>query len=340
MSQLEEMIIELTNVSIGYKVKSGSHKVVKQDISVFALKGELVALIGGNGVGKSTLLRTIAGFQLPLSGDARIKGRNVNAYRENELALTMSFVSTEIIRVPNLTVFDLVSLGRYPYTNWFGKLMDEDRQIVEDAIRAVGLQGYENRAVNYVSDGERQKAMIARTLAQDTDVIVLDEPTAFLDLSNKYEIVHILHQLAREKGKTVLFSTHDLTTAIAESDRIWLMQDHSVEQGAPEDLILNGSFSSLFKNDQLYFDPEKGDFRIRKHVTRKATVTGNGIALEWTIKAVERNGYEVIDNQIDNNSTNSMLIHVNYPKWEVIDNGNQVKFDSLLTLCRYMNRLF
>ncbi len=339
MSQQEERIIALNKLSIGYKAKSGSNKIVKPDISVYALKGELVALIGGNGVGKSTLLRTIAGFQPPLAGDALVKGQRVDEYRESELALTMSFVSTENIRVPNLTVFDLVSLGRYPYTNWFGKLLDEDRHIVEEAIHAVGLQGYENRAINFISDGERQKAMIARTLAQDTDLIVLDEPTAFLDLSNKYEIVHILHQLVRLKGKTVLFSTHDLTTAIAESDRIWLMLDRSVEQGAPEDLILNGSFSSLFKNDQLYFDPEKGVFRIRKQVTRKASVTGNGIALEWTIKAVERIGYEVIDLLNDSNSVDTVRIHVNYPEWEVGYRDEKVIFNSLLPLCRYVNRL-
>jgi iron complex transport system ATP-binding protein len=268
-----------------------------------------------------------------------MNGKSVDAYRESELALTLSFVSTEIIRVPNLTVFDLVSLGRYPYTNWFGKLGEEDRQIVENSIHAVGLQGYENRAVNYISDGERQKAMIARTLAQDTDVIVLDEPTAFLDLSNKYEIVHILHRLAREKGKTVLFSTHDLTTAIAESDRIWLMLDHSVEQGAPEDLILNGSFSSLFKNDQLYFDPEKGDFRIRKHPLRKAYLTGNGIALEWTVKAIERNGYEVVDILSYNIYTDIVKIHVNHPEWVVIFRDETLEFSSLLMLCRYLNSL-
>jgi iron complex transport system ATP-binding protein len=170
-------------------------------------------------------------------------------------------------------------------------------------------------------------------------VIVLDEPTAFLDLSNKYEIVHILHRLAREKGKTVLFSTHDLTTAIAESDRIWLMLDRSVEQGAPEDLILNGSFSSLFKNDQLYFDPEKGDFRIRKHPLRKAYLTGNGIALEWTVKAIERNGYEVVDIQLSNNPTDIVKIHVNHPEWVVTFRDETLEFSSLLMLCRYLNSL-
>ncbi|MCX6239588.1 MAG: ABC transporter ATP-binding protein [Bacteroidia bacterium] len=334
----EEKIIELNNAAIGYKAKAHSVNVVKSGISVYALKGELVSVIGGNGVGKSTLLRTIAGFQPPIGGEVHIRDKQVNTYREKELALIMSFVSTEIIRVPNLSVFDLVSLGRYPHTNWFGKLLDEDRHIVKEAIKSVGLNGYENRMVNYISDGERQKAMIARTLAQDTDVIVLDEPTAFLDLSNKYEIVHILHQLASEKGKTILFSTHDLTTAIAESDRMWVMLSDSVKQGAPEDLILNGDFASLFHNDHLFFDPEKGDFRIKKQTKRKALVNGNGIAAGWTKKALERNGFEVIDSANANNGP-FVTIDVSYPEWMVKNQEIITKFGSLLELCRYLNKV-
>lgn len=333
----EEKIITLNNASIGYKGKTHSVNVVKSEISVYALKGELVALIGGNGVGKSTLLKTIAGFQPPIGGDILIRGEQINAYREKELALIMSFVSTEIIRVPNLSVFDLVSLGRYPYTNWFGKLSDEDRHIVEEAIKSVGLQGYENRMVNCISDGERQKAMIARTLAQDTDVIILDEPTAFLDLSNKYEIVHILHQLASEKGKTILFSTHDLTTAIAESDRMWLMLNDSVEQGAPEDLILNGDFTSLFHNEHLFFDQEKGDFRIRKQTKRSAIVNGKGMAVDWTIKALERNGFEMVDSLNVSQGPVFVMIDVAYPEWIVKHHEQLNKFSSLLSLCRYLN---
>jgi len=339
MISQEEKIIELNHAAIGYKTKVHAVNVVKSDISVHALKGELVALIGGNGVGKSTLLRTIAGFQPSIGGDVLIRGEQVNTYREMELALIMSFVSTEIIRVPNLSVFDLVSLGRYPYTNWFGKLLDEDRHIVEEAIKSVGLQGYENRKVNCISDGERQKAMIARTLAQDTAVIVLDEPTAFLDLSNKYEIVHILHQLASAKGKTILFSTHDLSTAIAESDRIWLMLNDSVEQGSPEDLILNGKMGSLFHSDHLFFDQEKGDFRIRKQMKRSALVTGKGLAFDWTVKALERIGYMVIDSVSHSNEVPFVKIDVVHPEWTVQYQDQLVKINSILSLCRYLNGL-
>ena len=331
--ELPDKIIDLTNVSVGYKWKAKTDKIVKSEISVYALKGELVALIGENGVGKSTLLRTIAGFQPHINGEIRILEKSIASYREKELALLMSFVSTEIIKVSNLTVFDLVSLGRYPHTNWFGKLMQEDQNIIEEAIASVGLRGYEYRMVNHLSDGERQKVMIARTLAQNTEIILLDEPTAFLDLANKYEIVNILHRLASDKRKTILFSTHDLTTAIAESDRLWLMLQNSVEQGAPEDLILNGNFNAIFHNKNLFFDPEKGDFRIRKANKRTACVTGEGLPLHWTIKALVRNGFEVIQST----GQSTIDITINYPEWTVNILSLPHKFDSLHALCRFLN---
>ncbi len=339
MTNTENKIITLNNASIGYQQKGNTSKVVKSGISLHALQGELVAVIGENGVGKSTLLKTIAGFQPPVSGDVLIGEKQVNRYPEKDLALMMSFVSTEIIRVPNLSVFDLVSLGRYPHTNWFGKLLDEDRHIIEEAIKAVGLQGYENRMVNHISDGERQKVMIARSLAQDTAVIVLDEPTAFLDLSNKYGIVHILHQLAGEKGKTILFSTHDLTTAIAESDRVWLMLHDSVEQGAPEDLILNGNFDNLFHNNHLFFDQEKGDFRIRKQTRRKAVVTGAGIKRDWTVKALERIGFEVVDETHLHRNESMISIEPADSRWVLKYLEHSAVFDSLHSVCRYLNNL-
>jgi iron complex transport system ATP-binding protein len=331
-----EEIITLRNVSIGYRQKAANQKTVKEDISLHALKGELVALIGENGIGKSTLLRTIAGIQPALTGIINIRSKAIDSYREKELALILSFVSTEIIRVSNLSVFDLISLGRYPYTNWSGRLTYKDRQIVEEAIEMVGLKGYENKMVNFISDGERQKTMIARTLAQDTDIVVLDEPTAFLDLSNKYEIIHILHRLANEKGKTILFSTHDLTTAIAESDRLWLMLENSVKEGSPEDLILSGSFSSLFHNDHLFFDDEKGDFRIRREVIRKVVLNGSGVELIWTRKMLERLGFEVIQERDRNLGDSLLYIDISYPFWNLRSGDSAISFESLYALSRYI----
>jgi iron complex transport system ATP-binding protein len=332
----DQVIIKTQDLSIGYAEKRNA-KIIQSGISLNAFKGELIALIGGNGVGKSTFLRTLAGFQPALSGKILYKERELITYKEKELARILSFVSTEIIRVSNLTVFDLVALGRYPYTGWSGRLSAEDRIKVEKAISMMGLEGYENKMVNFISDGERQKTMIARTLAQDTDIILLDEPTAFLDLSNKYEIVHILQHLAREKGKTILFSTHDLSAAIAECDKIWLMLEDEVKQGSPEDLILNGSFTSIFHHKKLFFDPEKGDFRIPKETGRKIRIKGAGLPLNWTIKALQRIGFEVLDGSSFDLSIPE--VELASPGWILKMGDDYESFDSLYNLCRYLKTL-
>jgi len=332
----DEKVISADHLSIGYPIKGSTGKIIKKDICLNAMKGELVAMIGGNGVGKSTLLRTLIGFQPFFSGNIFIKGLALNNYREKELAKIMSFVSTETIHVSNLTVYDLIALGRYPYTDWSGRLTEEDRSKVDEAIQMVGLKGYEDRNVNFISDGERQKTMIARTLAQDTDIILLDEPTAFLDLSNKCEIVHILHRLAYERGKTILFSTHDLSIAIAECDKIWLMLEQQVKEGSPEDLILDGSFSSLFHNKSLYFDTEKGDFRILKETGQKVIVKGDGAPLNWTIKALERIGFEIITNADSKTDHTLLEIESSYPSWFLKSSETREKFNSLYALCRYL----
>jgi iron complex transport system ATP-binding protein len=178
--------------------------------------------------------------------------------------------------------------------------------------------------------------MIARTLAQDTDIILLEEPTAFLDLSNKYEILHILHRLACDRGKTILFSTHDLSTAIAECDKIWLMAGDQVIEGSPEDLVLRDSFNSLFTNKNLFFDAEKGDYRIVKETGEKAMVKGEGTPLNWTVKALERIGYDIISNLDPGAPYPVLKIEIFSSGWSLRDNGSEIKFDSLYALCRYL----
>lgn len=291
---MEELFVECKGVSIGYKDRSTAAVVVKRDLSLRALSGEMVALIGGNGIGKSTLLKTIAGFQSQLSGELLIHQRSVSDFTSAELAKELSFVSTEIVRVANLTVREIVGLGRFPYTNWFGQLSEKDEEITEEAIRLVGLSGYENRLINRISDGERQRAMIARALAQDTRIMVLDEPTAFLDISNKYEIVRILHKLADEQGKCIIFSTHELNTALSMADRIWLMLDDRVIEGIPEEVAAGGYFESLFPNNtHLFFDPGKEDFRIRREKKGIVQLSATGPEQMWATKALERLGFEV-----------------------------------------------
>ena len=296
----EDIYIFCKGLSIGYQDRMTPSVAVKSNLTVRALKGEMVALLGGNGVGKSTLLRTLAGFQPPLSGELWIHNKPAAEYRADELAREMSFVSTEVVRVAHLTVYELVGLGRYPYTNWFGELDEKDREIISKAIRDVGLSGYEDRQVSRISDGERQRAMIARALAQDTRILVLDEPTAFLDISNKYEIVRILHQLVNEQGKCIIFSTHDLHTALSMADRIWLMLEGEVVEGIPEVIAEKGYFDSLFPgNPQLKFDVDKGDFTFRKNPNGMVRISADGFSRRMAIKALERLGFEIVDEELD-----------------------------------------
>lgn len=340
----EEIFVACKGVSIGYKDQSNGLIAVKSDLSLKAVQGELVALIGGNGIGKSTLLKTIAGFQSPLSGDLLIHQKSISDYNPVELAKELGFVSTENVHVANLTVEEMVGLGRYPYTNWFGQLEERDHQIMGEAIRKVGLSGYEKRLINRISDGERQRAMIARALAQDTRIIILDEPTAFLDIANKYEIMHILHQLVNEEGKCVIFSTHDLNTALSMADRIWLMLGSEVVEGIPEELAYKGYFGSLFPgNTHLYFDEEKYDFRIKKEKVGTILLSADSQELNWISKALERIGFEVVidaflaTNLTDSSSQISVIQQAG--SWKLINGEHYNEVKSLEELCRELKRI-
>lgn len=290
--------IELVDLSIGYK-HGKKQTEIKHSLNLSAIPGELVALIGSNGIGKSTLLRSLCGFQEVLSGKICFNKKPFHTYKTRELAQLLSFVSTEVVRVQNLRVRDLLALGRFPYTNFMGTLSAEDLQMVDKAVELVGLQGYEDRMINELSDGERQRAMIARSLVQDTPVIVLDEPTAFLDIRNKYEIIHLLHNFARNENKTIVFSTHDLNIATSEVDKIWLMLENEVLEGAPEDLILQGHYNKVFTSKNILFDEFSGDFRLKKTFRGSFSVDGPELAKRWTIHALARAGFIYV-NKVEN----------------------------------------
>jgi iron complex transport system ATP-binding protein len=286
--------IELKNLTVGYEQPGGVLLEILKNIDFSASPGEMVALIGSNGIGKSTLLRTLVGFQKYFSGNIKMNGQELSAIDTKEVARVMSFVSTENIRVANMTVFDMVAFGRFPYTNWIGRLTPDDKLKVAGAIKKVGLSGFENRHIIQLSDGERQRAMIARALAQDTPVIILDEPTAFLDVSNKYEIFHILQLLAKEKEKTIILSTHDLNIALREVDKLWIVTDTGNYQGAPEDAVLNGWLEKLFKNENIGFDLQEGEYFFKKEFKAKVKVEGEGLSLIWTLRALNRLGYQFV----------------------------------------------
>lgn len=286
----EQVNIWVKNLSVGYK-KGKKYVAVKQDINLKAHSGELIALVGSNGIGKSTLLRTLTGFQKALGGEILLNERRLSSFSVKELARVLSFVSTEAVRVQNLRVWELLSMGRYPYTNLMGTLTEEDNIIIQRAIEQVGLSGYEDRMIDQISDGERQRAMIARTLVQDTPLIILDEPTAFLDIRNRYEIIHLLHDFVKNENKTILFSTHDLNISTSEVDKIWLMLEDKVVEGAPEDLILAGNFEQMFHSDKVYFNSDTGDFMLRKSPLGSYVLRGTeGKTFTWTDRALQRIG--------------------------------------------------
>jgi iron complex transport system ATP-binding protein len=294
MIQEEHFNIHLKNLSVGYRQSDGSPLKIIQDINLSASKGEMVAVIGSNGIGKSTLLRSVAGFQEYFSGNIKMNGIELKMINAKEIAQIISFVSTENIRVSNMTVFDLVAYGRFPYTNWIGMLTESDRKIISESISKVSLAGFEKRLISQISDGERQRAMIARALAQDTPVIILDEPTAFLDVSNKYEIFHLLQILAKEKQKTIVLSSHDLNIALREVDKLWILTENGNFQGAPEDAVLQGWLSQLFKNEHIGFDLQEGEYYFKKNFKAKVKVEGEGLPLTWTLRALNRAGYQIV----------------------------------------------
>lgn len=255
-------MIELKELTTGYR--QPKPKQITANFSARLERGEMVALLGPNGAGKSTLLRTLSGFQKPLSGEILIDGQEISSIGSKELSRKVSVVLTERPMLENMTVEDLVAMGRVPFTGYFGVLSDQDRAQVAEAIRMVGIENLRCRAVDSLSDGERQKVMIAKALAQETPVIFLDEPTAFLDYPSKVEMMQLLHRLAREAGKTIFMSTHDLELSLQVADRIWLIdREKGVTVGTRRELIANGSLERYFLRPGIEFDPEIGFFRIK-----------------------------------------------------------------------------
>ncbi len=253
--------INIQNLSIGYFLKHGKQKLVKNNISQKLYKGEVTCLLGANGSGKSTLLRTLAGFQFPLGGEILYNDKPIDNYSDSERSLLIGLVLTDKIFAGGISVFDLVSLGRHPHTGFFGSLKKYDKKIIFDSMEKVGISHKADAYVSELSDGERQKAMIAKALAQECPIILLDEPTAFLDINSRIEMMHLLKELASKEQKSILLSTHDIETAIRLADRFWLMDKNlPFTSGTPEDLITNDILSQYF--DKIQFDKQTGSLQI------------------------------------------------------------------------------
>jgi iron complex transport system ATP-binding protein len=264
---MENIAIQIKNLSIGYHNKQGMSPIAAS-LNAIIHSGTLTCLLGANGVGKSTLLRTLSGFQPKLAGEISIYGKPIESYSGKELSQTIGVVLTEKVDIRDMTVRDLISLGRNPYTGFWGKLSDEDEIIITEAIAYLKIEELSNRSVHTLSDGERQKVMIAKVLAQKTPVIYLDEPTAFLDFPSKVEIMRFLHFLAVQFGKVIFLSTHDLELALQIADKLWLMdKQKGLTVGITDELRQNGVLDNFFRCEGVYFDREVGLFRIEKEVS-------------------------------------------------------------------------
>lgn len=267
--------MQLTNLAIGYRSRHATH-VVAQDINATLAPGRLTCLLGANGAGKSTLLRTLAAFQPPLGGNIVLDGRQLNAYTPSEIATRIGVVLTERLDIREMRVRELVAMGRSPYTGFWGRLSAADERAVDDAIALVGIEALERRMVRTLSDGERQKALIAKALAQQTPIILLDEPTAFLDFPSKAGTMLLLSRLAHEMHKTIFLSTHDLDMALQTADELWLMGKAAPPArrdgdgpggqqlliGTPRQLSASGELARFFAGPGIEFDARYLCFRV------------------------------------------------------------------------------
>jgi iron complex transport system ATP-binding protein len=281
------------DLAVGYRTRR-ARRAVLEHVSVAVDSGEFVCLLGPNGIGKSTLLRTIARMQPPLWGSVELGGADLRAVSHAELARRLGVVLTERVAVEALTVRQIVGLGRYPHSGWFGGLADRDRAVVDWAIDAVGVRHLAERDVSRLSDGERQRVMIARALAQEPLLLVLDEPTAFLDVPSRVELMGLLRRLTRDRPLAVVVSTHDLELALRTADTIWLvMPGGEVITGAPEDVVLSGAIGQAFEGRQIRFHQEERSFRLLTGGSGVAAVHGAGLRASLAAAVLEREGYEV-----------------------------------------------
>lgn len=317
------------DLAIGYK----DGRPLLSGLRLHINRGEMVALIGRNGSGKSTLIRSLIGLIPCLEGESFIEGNRVRSIDLRTRAKKVSFVSSGVGALPSITVRELVSLGRMPYTGWRGRLRRGEHVLVEDAVREVGISDLIDRNMDELSDGERQRAMIARAIVQDTPLMVLDEPTAFLDLPNKYELIRLLTGY-RDRGKGILYSTHDLESALMFADKLWVIRGPGIETGVPEDLGLTGLFDTLFGPSGITFDVETR--RFRQPVSRRGFIRLSGTsdtAVAWTRNALERIGFDVSENALMEltirNGPDSMV-------WDLITEKGEHSFRNIEMLVRFL----
>ncbi|MCF6171239.1 MAG: ABC transporter ATP-binding protein [Bacteroidales bacterium] len=263
---MRKPLLKIKNLSTGYFPKKRESRVLHQSLNMELAAGEMVCILGPNGTGKSTLLRTLLGFQRPLNGEVFYSGCSLKELSVKEMAMEISVVLTDRIDDSFLTVYEVAATGRYPYGSLSGRLGINDRKIISGAIQQVGIEHISRQLFSTLSDGEKQKTMIARAIAQDTPLIFLDEPAAFIDSPNKVIIMELLKKLAHEHHKGILLTTHDMEPALRFADKLWLLgTSGEFEEGPPETLVEQGSINRLFDTDVVVFNSTARRFEKREN---------------------------------------------------------------------------
>ncbi len=338
-----DAVVELKNLTTGYHSK---HKVyvVAENINAKIFSGELTCLLGANGSGKSTLLKTLSAFLPAISGDVIIQGKKLEDYSSKWLARLIGVVLTERCSIRNISVRELVGMGRSPYTGFWGSLSKEDLKIIDEALEFVKISNLKNRIVHTLSDGERQKVMIAKALAQQTPIIFLDEPTAFLDYPSKVEIMQLLYNLSKETNRTIFLSTHDLELALQIADKVWLMKKNKgISIGTPEDLSLNGALNNFFPDTGIIFDTKSGLYKIRHNFKSYITLEGDAHSNSYMMvkKALNRVGFAVNGQAGDNISSIGITIKCDASGTYVLNDASGISrdFSTIEALIEYIREL-
>ena len=328
MVDSKSIALQINNLTIGYEDQT-----VLSQINLKLEKGKLVCLMGQNGTGKSTLIRTISGVQQSLDGQVFVNDTLLGELDIQARAKLISLVLTEKPSTGNLSVEELVSMGRYPYLGWNVKYAQGDFQIIDDAIAKVNLGELRNKKIFTLSDGQLQKTMIARALAQNGEIMILDEPTAHLDLNNRVEIMYLLKQLARETNKAILLATHELDLALQMADKLWLIKDGSIIEGVPEDLVLNESMDAVFGHKGFNLKTGKVEHAVSRQGVK---LEGDGYAYLWTKNALERNGYSVVE---DANMKISVVSEGQQFQWQLYVNGQNFIISSISDLLQRLEQI-
>ena len=340
MRENPKPILEAAGLSIGYPGSRNEKNIIATDLDLTLHPGRFVCLLGPNGAGKSTLIRTLSGIQPGLEGEVTLEGEALDKLDPQTRARTISLVLTNTMPLGIFTAYSLVALGRHPHTNWNGYLTDHDREKIDWAIKAVKAETLASRHISELSDGERQKIMVARALAQEAPLMLLDEPTAYLDILRRVELMRTLRKLAHDQNMAILQSTHDLELALRSADELWLLSENGkITKGTPESLALSGKMAEVFGSSELDWDADQGSFHVHEEPSMFVTLEGKGPELLWTKRTLNRLGFGVESEGRETSYSIAIEKDGSSVVWTVIKDAQQLKFKSLETLIEWIEGL-